>query len=255
MIQTKHFFKILFTATFYFAISSLNANTLAIADSLFENRNYSKAFDTYQEIYRSGEYSPAMLLRMANICERQNNPALALHFLETYYQTTGDGTAVVKMREMAAAQNLIGYDFGDVEYIRSVISRYLSLIIWILLGLNFLLLALLFYRKYKLNQQPGLSVFLQLALLAILAYAVNGNTRATKGILYAKNVYLMDGPSPGAELVDIVPPGHRVEVIGTDSKWHETLWNNKQVNVWLKVIWNDEPAYVKTNQILLGKES
>ena len=46
----------------------------------------------------------------------------------------------------------------------------------------------------------------------------------------------MDGPSAGASVVDVVGDGHRVEVLGKN-------------DVWLKIRWDDDVAYVKETAI------
>ena len=47
----------------------------------------------------------------------------------------------------------------------------------------------------------------------------------------------MQGPSPGAPLVEIVNEGHRVEIIG-------------KKDVWVEVLWEGEPAYIKEGNLL-----
>jgi hypothetical protein len=47
----------------------------------------------------------------------------------------------------------------------------------------------------------------------------------------------MDGPSSGAKLITIANMGHRVRVLGRD-------------DVWVKIEWQGNTAYVKENNIL-----
>jgi hypothetical protein len=42
----------------------------------------------------------------------------------------------------------------------------------------------------------------------------------------------MDGPSPGANVVDVVSAGHRVEVLG-------------RKDVWVEISWLDQSAFIK----------
>ncbi len=57
------------------------------------------------------------------------------------------------------------------------------------------------------------------------------------GIIGNSNTFLMDGPSPGSSVVDIVEEGHRVEIVG-------------KKDVWLQVLWNGEVAYVREGNML-----
>ena len=241
MIQTKHFSKILLTLFVCLPLSTLKANNLSTADSLFNQRSFSKALSIYEELYVTNEYSPAMLLRMANIYERKGELAYTLHYLTQYYQLTGESSALFKMRDLAGANNFTGYEFEDIEYLQTLIARYQKLITLILLALNFLLLALIFVRKYRFKQQPLLSIVFQLVLIILLGVSINYQAVPDRGILTAKTTYFMQGPSPGADLADIASGNHRLTVIG------------KQ-DAWLKVVWQDEVVYVKAHQVLLGKQ-
>jgi uncharacterized protein YgiM (DUF1202 family) len=42
----------------------------------------------------------------------------------------------------------------------------------------------------------------------------------------------MKGPSPGADVVDVISTGNRVDILGKD-------------DVWVKISWNDNEAYIK----------
>ena len=50
------------------------------------------------------------------------------------------------------------------------------------------------------------------------------------------NTYLMRGPSAGAGVLTQLKAGHRLEVVGKE-------------DVWIKVIWNNEVAYIKAGFI------
>jgi uncharacterized protein YgiM (DUF1202 family) len=52
--------------------------------------------------------------------------------------------------------------------------------------------------------------------------------------------YLMKGPSPGADLIDVVTKGHRVDILGQD-------------DIWVKISWNNQTAYIKSNNLMAVK--
>jgi uncharacterized protein YgiM (DUF1202 family) len=64
--------------------------------------------------------------------------------------------------------------------------------------------------------------------------------KITAGIIADGNTFIMSGPSPGSTVVERVGEGHRLDVIG-------------QQDVWLKVRWRGEVAFVKENGVLRSK--
>jgi uncharacterized protein YgiM (DUF1202 family) len=93
------------------------------------------------------------------------------------------------------------------------------------------------YRKLRFNINPGFSLFYLLLTVGLLFYVVNFGKTYQKGIIIRPDTYLMDGPSSGAKLVAIADMGHRVHVLGKD-------------DVWVKIKWQGNTAYIKENNIL-----
>ena len=48
----------------------------------------------------------------------------------------------------------------------------------------------------------------------------------------------MEGPSAGAEVLDVIGKGNKVTI-------------DKQTDVWLKIEWNGQSGYVKNNNVRL----
>jgi uncharacterized protein YgiM (DUF1202 family) len=59
-----------------------------------------------------------------------------------------------------------------------------------------------------------------------------------RAIISQDNVYLMNAPSAGAQLVYIAQKGHRLDVQG------------KQ-DIWVQVLWNGKTAFVRQQNVLL----
>lgn len=77
---------------------------------------------------------------------------------------------------------------------------------------------------------PGMVyVGLLLVLLLLNNFAHEGKL----AIVTASDTYLMKGPSAGADVVEVVSKGHRVEVLG-------------QKDVWVKILWNGHEAFIKS---------
>jgi uncharacterized protein YgiM (DUF1202 family) len=65
---------------------------------------------------------------------------------------------------------------------------------------------------------------------------INYGSEYQKGIIMSPGAYLMQAPSSGADLVEVVNKGHRVRIIGKE-------------DVWVKINWNGNIVYVRENNI------
>lgn len=233
-MEKKLTFILLFISTI--ALATPN-DVLKQADSLFSQQRYVQAFEKYEQLlYENNVASPAMLLRMAYIKEGLKQVDEALYFLNMYYLSTMDKKALQKMEELAETNNLSGFDAGDLEYFLSYYYSYYQEIIWLLVALTFLCFSLLVYRKRQGVQRPVLGGVFFIIFIGLLYYQVNYGKTYNKGIIIIEDVYVMSGPSAGAKVIDIVSAGHRVNVLG-------------QEDVWTKIRWEEEAAYVKNKNI------
>ena len=66
---------------------------------------------------------------------------------------------------------------------------------------------------------------------------INLGSRVQTAIISSPTTYIMDGPSPGANLITITNDGHRVEVIG-------------KKDVWMKIRWEGKVGYVRRQALL-----
>ena len=216
------------------ALAQKPAETLQQADSLFARGAYTKALPLYQELLAEERASPAMLLKMAYIQEGMGRIPEALYLLNLYYRETSDQETATHIKELAGRYELSGYDIIQEEYVRSLIRRYQVPIIGTLLALSLLLSSLIIYRRIKQQHKSVITTLFLLVLLGSLVYFVNFRPTYSKGILMQDNTYLMLGPSAGAGVLTQLKAGHRLEVIG-------------QEDVWIKVVWNNQIAYVKAH--------
>ena len=88
----------------------------------------------------------------------------------------------------------------------------------------------------RLHTRPVGPAVAIVALALILVIHQQYGTLRSRAITTQPTTYLMAGPSAGASVLEIVGDGHRVEVIG-------------KKDVWLKIKWDEEVAYVKENAI------
>lgn len=205
---------------------------LAHADSLFAARQYTQAFDEYLAIHQTGHWTPAMFLKMAYIQEALGRLGESLYYLNLYALASHDPQAEVKMAELAEKYRLEGYEEQPAEAVLVVLrSNYLPIAL-VLAALALFAFALAVNRARK---QPKPSVALALTvvfLLALLLVHVQFTRESRRAILTSGQTYLMNGPSGGASVVDIVGEGHLVRI-------------KSRHDAWLKVEWKEGEAYVR----------
>jgi hypothetical protein len=231
-----------FVATILFAIffvkshAQVTSHRLKTADSLFAAKLYTQSLEHYEEILKQKEYSPSMLLKMAFIHEGLNHIGQALYYLNLYYIATKDKTVQEKIQELATKYNLDGYDVSDSD---QMLAFYHDNRLFISLGLAAFMI--LFLSTGYFGKKRGIRPIASFALMiifgaAFFAHLFYGEEVKT-GIVAAPSTYLMNGPSAGASVVEIIGDGHRVEVIG-------------RKDVWLRVRWNNQEAFVKETAVL-----
>ena len=206
------------------------------ADSLFVQKKYTQSLEHYQNILTKKEFTPAMLLKMAYIQEGLNNVGDALYYLNLYYLASNDKAALSKMEELAGRYNLQGYENSEVSQVLAFYRDYHLNISLALAAIALFFLALAFSVKRK-GQRPIGSVISAAVVLIVMFFHINEGQDDPVGIIRASNTFVMDGPSPGASVIDVVNEGHRVEITG-------------KRDVWMQVKWNGQSAYVKQGNLM-----
>jgi hypothetical protein len=223
--------------SFHSAFSQISSFRLKTADSLYQMKKYTQSFEHYKEILNQKKYSPAMLLKMGYIQEGLGNIGEAMYYLNLYFLATNDKAVLEKMEQLADKFNLEGYETSDADRVLTFYHDYYTQISFGLAALSIFLLSIIFYTKVRLHEKPIAGVIFLIVFLTAFFIHINFGHSIKTGIISKANTYVMDGPSPGASLVTITSGGHRVEVIG-------------KKDVWLKIRWNGEIAYVKENSLL-----
>lgn len=212
------------------------SHRLHVADSLFHAKRYTQSLEHYEEILQQRQYTPAMLLKMAYVNEGLNHIGPAMYYLNLYYLATNDDSVLPKMDELAEKYDLAGYEIRDSDRFWSFYRDNHLPISLALAAVAILMLSVMYYTRTKLHSRPiGSGIALLVTLVALFAHQQYGGKR-TLGILADATTYVMSGPSAGATVLDIVGDGHRVEMLGKN-------------DVWLKIKWADEVAYVKEQSV------
>lgn len=230
---------ILWTLIFLSAIHShgqISGFRLKQADSLFRAKRYVQSLEHYQAIFQQRQYTPAMLLKMAYIQEGLNQTGEALYALNLYYDLTGDKAALDKMEELAAKFKLEGYAQTDESRLLSIYHDFHWTIGMVLMALCVFMVSLAFFMKRR-NRKPAAALAVLAVLLAALVLHVNVGEKVYNGIIAHGQTRLMNGPSPGANVVQVVGAGHRVEIVGRH-------------DVWVKILWQGQTVFMKENNLL-----
>jgi tetratricopeptide (TPR) repeat protein len=221
---------------FLIASGQVTSFRLGQADSLYEKKQYTQSLEHYQSILERGEYTPAMLLKMAYIEEGLGRVGQALYYLDRYYLATNDKLVLDKMEELSTKYNLEGYENSDATLVLSFYHDYRESISVALAAITILLLSMLFFWRKRGKRSIAAGTLLLIAVLA-LALHINAGEKITTGIIGEPDTYLMDGPSPGATVVSVIDEGHKVEVVG-------------KVDVWYKVKWREATVFVRDHDLL-----
>jgi hypothetical protein len=199
---------------------------LKLADSLFQQKKFTESLKVYEEIYRQNAYTPAMLLKMAYVEEGLGHTARTLYYLDTYYLLTRDDRAREKMEETAAAFRLQGYTITPLD-------RFLMLLtVWRVPLIAFLAAGTLLFGisawRTKEKALAGFIVVVQFFFAAALVYMININLTENSAIVSQSPIYIMSGPSSGANVVAIIGDGHKIEIEGKKDVWVKITWEGKE---------------------------
>lgn len=233
MRKLFYLFLFIFLSITYSANCNSSKERLILADSLFAQKKYTQSFDLYEEIKDfDHKATAAMLLKMAFIKEGLGDYTNALYYLNLYYQLTYNKRVLKKMENLAEQHKLSGYNYDDVEFFLNIYHQYQLQIDFLIIGLAFMFFGILFFKQKTFKIQSSFHGIVYIGLLLVLLFINNYGRGHTKAIVTLSDVYLMKGPSPGSDVVDVISKGHRVDVIEQD-------------DVWVKILWDENEAYIK----------
>ncbi|MCG8309097.1 MAG: SH3 domain-containing protein [Cytophagales bacterium] len=233
MLKLFTIFLIVHLIISYSAYCETPEEKLLLADSLFAQKKYTQSFELYDDLQQvHKKASAAMLLKMAFIKEGLGDFTNALYYLNLYYLKTYNKRALKKMENLAEKNKLSGYNYDDAEFFLNLYHQYQLQIDLIIIALTIFLFSLLLYRRREKKRLSLLPQILFISFLALIFILNNFGRERSKAIVTNPEVHMMKGPSPGADIVDVVSMGHRVDILGKH-------------DVWIKILWNDKEGYVK----------
>ena len=207
-------------------IISKNLN-LNKADSLFNLQIYTEAKLIYDSLYyKENLYSESMLLKMALIEEGLENYEKSIYYLSQYQSINNNESSEIKIKKIANNYDLEGYEKNDFDYLQNILKENRIIIIYSLLLLILLIFIINIYRILKSKKAPTLVLtFYIISILFLLIININ---LPKSGIVYFENTFIMEKPSSGSDLYQIVKKGDRLKIIGEESVWYKIKINKTE---------------------------
>ncbi|MCU0429621.1 MAG: SH3 domain-containing protein [Cytophagaceae bacterium] len=176
-----------------------------------------------------------MLTRLSLIHEGLGNYTMALYFLDVYYSKIPDQEVLRKMDELASRYNLEGYDYNDLVFFISLYKEYRTYLVILFLISSLMFLLYLYLRKRQEGKVGWRPIFFMIILGAIYLLS-NYDIVPSKGIVN-KDAVLMSAPSAGSDRLGVINKGHRLTI-------------RTQQDIWCKVQWHGQVAYIRENNVL-----
>ena len=202
-----YYISIVLLAIFSFSNRIISKNlSLNKADSLFNLKIYTEAKLIYDSLYyKENLYSESMLLKMALIEEGLENYEKSIYYLSQYQSINNNESSEIKIQKIANNYDLEGYEKNDFDYLQNILKENRIIIIYSLLLLILLIFIINIYRILKSKKAPTLVLtFYIISILFLLIININ---LPKSGIVYFENTFIMEKPSSGSNLYQIVMKG------------------------------------------------
>ena len=135
------------------------------------------------------------------------------------------------MDNLAAEQNLTGYEFDDYNYFIIFYRRYGDYIPILLLTLGAYIVFIMVLKTRRKEPILHFHKISTIVYLLILFGIVNLPNLYKTGIIANENTFLRDEPSSASQVVEMVGKGHKLTIFGSVDHWNRVIWNNRIVYV------------------------
>jgi hypothetical protein len=208
------------------------------ADSLFNNQQYVEAFTKYDSLLQNQQlYSPQMLLKMAYIKESLRDYTGAMYYLHLFYKKQPSRSVLKKMEELGQAHRLNGYEYNDLQFFKTQLSKHYMRILELMLLVAVVTVTVMFvsWRKghcFSRTFKVGFTLY-----LLFILYYINFLNLGDEGIIKKDQVAIMSAPSAGATWLATASQGHKVPITG-------------EKDIWYRIRWKGQTAYVRKHNLL-----
>ncbi len=227
--------------TLQLAYSQSNATRFNRADSLFKATDYDRAEQLYNQLLPTLEKpSGVIYLKLAKINETKGDYLKTLLYLNKSYEQNPDQRILLKLNDIAKEYNLKGYELNDFNFLILFYKQYSGFLIAFMLVMAIYIFWVLIQKRYTNQYIPtNQKVFLTLYLTGI-AILLNLPDKYHQAIINTDNVFLRSEPSGGAEVVESIAKGHRLNIIGGNDIWRRVYWDDRILYVKQSDVWQVE---------------
>ncbi len=202
-------------------------SSIHLADSLFQKKKYTEAFDVYSSIFETKrQFSPQMLLKMAFIQEGLGDYSEALYYLSTLQQHYPNPDLRIKINTLAETHNIYGYDNYEEQVTVSFVQKNQDTLLYsslLLIGISFLTFSLIkLFTKKNNYLSLGICIISMLAFVSFQLFISN----IQYGISSRRHTYMMSSPSSASDVTEILEKkGHFLKIVGKKDVWYEVELN------------------------------
>jgi tetratricopeptide (TPR) repeat protein len=220
------------------AQTTVSANQLSRADSLFRQGKWTEATTIYELAMATGKpATDPMLLKLARAYEQQGDVAKLLYFLQVYFKRHPDETVLRKMNDIARANSLSGYETSDLNYFYLFYRQYGVYLLLILLLLGGYVFGVLLIKTIRRDYVSNRLKTLILLYLVVLLIFVNLPEGYESGITNTSPVLLRSEPSAAAPVALTLGRGHKVNILSSTDIWWRVYYNNSLYYVRKGTLW------------------
>ncbi|MCJ8164673.1 SH3 domain-containing protein [Pontibacter sp. E15-1] len=214
------------------ATAQADKNQLLTADSLFQNQHYLEALPIYEQILDQQQlYSPQMLLKMAYIEEGLQDYTSAMYYLHLFYTKEPSRSVLRKMEELAQAHRLQGYEYNDLQFFKTQLSKHYMRILELMLLTAVVTATVMFFSWRKGHAFSKTFKVGFLLYLFFILYYINYLDLGSAGIIRRSNVAIMSAPSAGGTWLATASEGHKVPIRGEEDIWYEIRWKGNKAYI------------------------
>lgn len=211
------------------------APTQRQADSLFAAGQFAPATALYKaQVWRVGQVSPQLLLRLAYAQQQLGRPAAALLYLSMAQARQPRLSTWRQLVALAQRQRLVGYPATWQQELRVQWQRYYYPGLQALLAGAVVGVVLLGWRR----RRAGPGWWAGLAGYALFTGAYLLLRPAPAALVARSGAALMAGPAAGAPWLSTATVGDRLLVLGRQ-------------DIWCRVRWQEREAYIRAADVLL----
>ncbi|MHA6249920.1 SH3 domain-containing protein [Pontibacter sp. CAU 1760] len=196
---------------------------------MFLTQHYTEALAEYEQILHTELlYSPQMLLKMAYIKEGLRDYTGAMYYLHLFYTKEPSRSVLRKMEELAQAHRLQGYEYNDLQFFKTQLSKHYMRILELMLLAAVVTATIMFFSWRKGHTfTRTFKITFTLYLLFILYY-INFLNLGEAGIIRNNHVAIMSAPSAGGNWIATATEGHKVPIKGEQDIWYEIRWKGEK---------------------------